>query len=173
MEQDELADLSIRRTIAVRDCTDLSIVLWLAQAYILQILITNSDYFATKERALADCEDCLKIQPDNPKALWCWMRQPTDTKTSYSKLQWRITFAEIWNTSRIDHMLIRQDFSRFFSIRVMTIPTSPALRHGGKALHRQSLAKQGLEEFRDRHSRGEVPIAELLLLVRVGGQVRS
>eukprot|EP00434_Breviolum_minutum_P033996 symbB.v1.2.030086.t1/scaffold3353.1/size58589/6 len=42
------------------------------------------------ERALADCEDCLKIQPDNPKAL-----------------------------------------------------------------HRQSLAKQGLEEFQDRHSRGE------------------
>ena len=28
----------------------------------------------------------------------------------------------------------------------------------GQALHRQSLAKQGLEEFQDRHSRGEVPI---------------
>ena len=28
----------------------------------------------------------------------------------------------------------------------------------GQALHRQSLAKQGLEEFQDRRSRGEVPI---------------
>ena len=68
-------------------------------------------------------------------------------------------------------MLIRQDFSKVFLSD--DNPDLTGVAPWGKALHRQSLAKQGLEEFQDRHSRGEVPIAELVLSVRVAGGTPS
>ena len=49
-------------------------------------------------------------------------------------------------------------FFKVFSHQSHDNPDLTGVAHWGEALHRQSLAKQGLEEFQDRHSRGEVPI---------------